>query len=222
MSLSYYLRFTIATAVHSSPKGYLYTMIAIQDKLISDEVVQAFFACELSICKGACCVDGDYGAPLEEEECKSLEDIIPAIKPYLPEASYEKILKDGGYVFYEDVQTFGTQLMPEGPCVFMNYDEHGIAICGIEKAWKEGAVNFRKPISCHLYPIRVKHNPDQGFTALNYDRWHICRPACANGLNNKIPLYKFLKEALIRKFGEAFYEELDAAAEELGKKELIS
>jgi hypothetical protein len=186
-------------------------MVIIGNTLVSDEVLMSWFRCELSICKGACCVDGDFGAPLDEE-------LMPIMKNYLSAESLAVIEARGPYTFYDEPGTNGTTLMPEGPCVFMVRDESGIALCGFEKAWREGAIPFRKPLSCHLYPIRVVRIPQTGATFLNYDRWEICKPACASGMNNRVPLYKFLKEAIIRGFGAEFYEELEAAAAHLNEK----
>lgn len=193
-------------------------MVIIGNTVVSDEVLMSWFKCELSICKGACCVDGDFGAPLDEDECLEINELLPRIKNYLSAESLAIIEEKGPYTFYDEPNTYGTTLMPDGPCVFMVRDESGIALCGFEKAWKDGVINFRKPLSCHLYPIRVTRIPQTGATFLNYDRWHICKPACASGLKNRVPLYQFLKEAIIRGFGAEFFEELEAAAGHLNQK----
>lgn len=191
-------------------------MLMIGDLLISDDVVSEQFICNLDACKGACCWEGDYGAPLEQEELRTLERIYDDIRPFLSPAGQAVIESEGPYTYYEgDAREFGTPLINNGPCAYMTYDEHGVAQCGIERAHKAGATDFKKPISCHLYPIRVEHHEATGMEALNYDRWDICSAACTLGKKHQIPVYQFLKEALIRKYGEDFYHQLDAAAKEL-------
>ncbi len=192
-------------------------MIAIGDVLVSDDVISSYFACELNACKGACCIEGDYGAPLTIDEVEILNDLLPILEPYLSQDSLELIKEKGAVLYHEETEGHVTNLMPNGACVFMGRDEMGIAYCGIEKAYMDGKTNFRKPISCHLYPIRVNENPHLGFTAVNYHRWDICTAACGKGKKEKILLYKFLKEPIIRKFGESFYEELCAAADYLSE-----
>lgn len=194
-------------------------MIAISDVLISEDVLESKFICDLHKCHGACCEQGDYGAPLESDELKEIEKIIPTIKKFISNESWNHIQESGGYKWYEDLNSYGTNLMPDGPCVFMSKDENGIASCSIEQAYLHKLSDFKKPISCHLYPIRIKKYGAQGFTVMNYDRWDICKPACALGKKNKIPLYQFLKEAIIRKFGIDFYSELDAAHQHLSSNE---
>ncbi len=183
----------------------------IDNILISGEIMEAQFICALNKCKGACCYEGDFGAPIEPEEKEQLERIYPHIREYLSSESNKKIEESGIYAYYPEMKSWGTALMPDGACVFMNRDSSGIAVCGIEQAWKEGASDFRKPVSCHLYPIRVKENKAQGFIALNYDQWDICKAGCALGEQEKMPLFRFLKSALIRRFGEEFYMQLEAA-----------
>jgi hypothetical protein len=187
-------------------------MLVIENILISDEVLESKFICALDKCKGACCYEGDFGAPITTDEKQKIEDAYSKVKPFLNSKSIARIEKNGLYQYYREMKSWGTTLMPDGACVFMIRDENGIAACGIEKAYKNGETDYQKPISCHLYPIRIKENPAQGFVAVNYDQWDICKAACSLGEANKMPLYRFVKEALIRRFGEAFYEELDAAA----------
>lgn len=186
----------------------------IDDILISDELLESYFVCKLDACKGACCYEGDFGAPLSKDELPVLTSVWKNLKNYLDPAAYEIIQKSGPYKFYREMQSWGTQLRPDGSCVFMIRDEKGIAKCGIEQAWKDGKTDFQKPISCHLYPVRVNENPKRGFTALNYDTWDICKAACRFGEENKMPLFRFVKSALIRRFGEEFYNQLEAAYEE--------
>jgi hypothetical protein len=187
-------------------------MLIIQDILVSDEVLQSYFACNLEACRGACCWEGDWGAPLESEECHTLESIFDSIKPYLSQEGIAAIDSAGPYVYYEEPGEFGTTLRADGACVFMTHDEAGIAQCGIERAYQTGATDFPKPISCHLYPLRVSRNRKTGFEALNYDQWDICSAACDRGRREKIPLFQFVEKALKRKYGEEFFEELEAAA----------
>lgn len=187
-------------------------MFVVQGKLIAEDIVKEAFVCDLHACKGACCWEGDYGAPLEKEELAVLESIQEVLNPYLSEKGKDAIRKQGAYVFEEEAGEFATPLVDDGPCAYMVYDEKGIAKCGIEQAWKDGKTDFKKPISCHLYPIRIHLNDLVEFEALNYDRWDICSAACTLGQQLQVPVYRFLKEALIRKYGEAFYKELDALA----------
>ncbi len=187
-------------------------MIIVQDKLVSDELVEERFICDLSACKGACCWEGDSGAPLEPAELPVLEQIFEKVKPFLSPAGIAALEAQGTAVWFEEADEWGTPLVHNGPCAYMVMDQ-GVAACGIEKAWRAGAVDFRKPISCHLYPIRVEKNEENGFEALNYHRWNICSAACSLGEKEKVPVYQFLKEAIIRKYGADFYEELDGAAQ---------
>ncbi|MCB9285540.1 MAG: DUF3109 family protein [Lewinellaceae bacterium] len=189
-------------------------MVMVQDILISDEVLQEAFVCNLEACKGACCWEGDYGAPLEPAELSTLAQIFEDIRPFLLPEAVERLQEEGLYAMY-DGDMPGTTLMPHGACAYMTYDESGIAQCGIERAFRAGATDFQKPISCHLYPIRVKKVEHVRFEALNYDRWDICKAACQLGKKLKVPVYQFLREPLIRKYGAGFYEELDAAARHL-------
>ena len=187
-------------------------MIIVQDKLVSDDVVEENFICNLSACKGACCWEGDFGDHLEENEMATLEAIYEDVKPFLSPAGIAAIEANGKHAWY-DGMGHGTMLIDGGPCAFLTFDGNGVAWCGIEKAWHAGATDFKKPISCHLYPIRIMPYDAIGTEAINYDRWDICSEACKLGDKEKVPVYKFLKEALIRKYGEEFYEELDGAAE---------
>jgi Protein of unknown function (DUF3109) len=192
-------------------------MLIIQEILVSDEVIKQHFLCNLTACKGACCWEGDFGAPLEDAEREILDKEYEAIKPFLTEAGKAVIEQEGKYSWYEEPKEFGTPLIQKAACAYMTYNELGIAQCGIEQAHKAGATNFLKPISCHLYPIRVNKDEALGFEALNYDRWDICKAACSLGKKEKLPVYRFVKNAIIRKYGADFYEELDAAATHLSK-----
>ena len=188
-------------------------MIIVQEILVSDDLVEEQFVCNLTACKGACCWEGDYGAPLEEAELPVLDSIFEKVKPYLSPAGIAAIEAQGKYVRVEQVGEWATVLVDNGPCAYMTLDALGIAKCGIEQAWKAGAIDFQKPISCHLYPVRVEKNEAVGFEALNYDRWDICSAACELGKKEQVPVYQFVKNALVRKYGQEFYEELNGAAE---------
>jgi hypothetical protein len=186
-------------------------MLIVQDKLVSDEVVTEHFLCDLSACKGACCWEGDAGAPLEERELPILAAIYEQVKPFLTEDGKNAIATQGKYV-QDEAKSYSTPLINGGACAYMIYDNQNIAKCGIEAAYLAGKVRFHKPISCHLYPIRVSANEDTGFEALNYEHWHICSAACTKGTKEKLSVYEFVKDALIRKYGTDFYEELEGAA----------
>lgn len=184
-------------------------MVVIGDILVSDEVVSEKFVCNLNACKGACCWEGDFGAPVTEEEKQILDDIYLSVKPFLSAEGQEVLEKIGKYTYYKQVDEWGTPLLNNAACAYLTYSELGIAQCGIEKAYLAGATHFKKPISCHLYPIRVK-NEIAGYEWLNYEQWNICSAACSLGKDLKVPVFQFVKEALIRKYGAAFYEDLDA------------
>ncbi len=180
-------------------------MIVIDKTVISDDIADNYFVCDISKCKGGCCVEGDLGAPLEDDEIEILENLYDKIEPYLNEEGKKAISQQGKYVFDEDKE-YSTPTINGKECAYAIYDDNGILKCGIEKAWEEKAIKFRKPISCHLYPIRVTKY--DSYNALNYDRWDICIDACALGKKLKQPLYVFLKEPLIRKFGRPWYNKL--------------
>lgn len=180
-------------------------MIEVGKVILSDDVKDEYFVCDLSKCKGACCVEGDLGAPLREEELPILREILPAVDPYLSEQGRKYINTIGPYILDEDKE-YSTTTINRKECAFAVYDEHGILKCAIEMAHRDGKIDYQKPLSCHLYPLRIKKY-DQ-FEAVNYDRWHICKDACSNGMNLKVPLYRFLREPLIRKYGKDWYNEL--------------
>ncbi|MCS6935128.1 MAG: DUF3109 family protein [Chitinophagales bacterium] len=188
-------------------------MIVIDDKIVSDDVVEKHFVCNLQACKGECCVAGDFGAPLEESELSILNEIYEKVKPYLTAEGIKTIEREGKYVFVKENKEWCTPLMPGGGCAWLNYDSNGTVICAIEKAYNEGAIGWKKPLSCHLYPIRITQY--KTYDAVNYERWSICSAACKNGKALKVPLYQFLKEALIRKYGEEFWEALHAYATQM-------
>ncbi|MDO7852256.1 DUF3109 family protein [Hymenobacter convexus] len=180
-------------------------MIIIQETVISDDIADHFFVCNLEACKGACCVEGDLGAPLEEAELRILEQEYANIEPFLNEAGKAAIKAQGLYI--KDWEgDYSTTTIDDKECAYALYDERGILKCGIEQAYLAGATTFKKPISCHLYPIRITKY--EGFDALNYDRWGICNPACSFGEKLGVRIYQFLKEPLIRKYGEGWYGQL--------------
>ena len=179
-------------------------MLLINEILISEEIFDEFFVCNLTACKGACCVEGDYGAPLIEEEKNILENLYTKIEPYLNDAGKKAIEEQGKYVFVG--KEVATTLVDNQECAYAIFED-GIAKCGIEKAWKDGAIDFQKPISCHLYPIRLSKL--DSYIAINYSEWDICSAACSYGESLKVPVFQFLKDPIIRKFGEEFYNLLE-------------
>ncbi len=189
-------------------------MFQLDKTIVSEELFEKDFVCNLSACKGFCCVDGDAGAPVSEEEAKIMEAIYPKVKPYLTAKGKKAIEEQGTTIIGEDGE-IETPLIKGEACAYVVYDED-TALCGIEQAYNEGEVSFKKPVSCHLYPVRVKEYAD--FAAVNYHKWHICSDACELGEELGVPVYKFVKEALIRKFGEQWYAELDKAGQEFLKK----
>lgn len=191
-------------------------MIVIGDTILSDDIVEKAFVCDLNKCKGACCVEGDLGAPLEEEEKAVIEEAYKVVKPYLTEEGIKAIEEQGAFIrdFEGD---FSTPLIENtGACAYAIQDENKMWKCGIELAWKEGKTSFRKPVSCHLYPARIKEYG--AYYAVNYDRWDICSAACTLGEHLQVPVYKFLKDALIRRFGKGWYEDLEKYVEEKESK----
>ena len=189
-------------------KTYICKMIQVQDKIISLDIFQKHFTCDLNACKGACCVEGDSGAPILEEEKSILEDSYDKIKPYMRKQGVNEIDKNG-VALYDDDGDLTTPLVNNRECAFVFF-EKGITKCSIEKAYLDGKIDFKKPISCHLFPIRIKSYSD--FDAVNYEKIAVCKSACKHGQKLETPIYLFLKEALIRKYGEDWYKELLEAA----------
>ena len=187
-------------------------MIIIDNILVSEDVLDQQFVCNLQTCKGACCWEGDWGAPLENKELDTLKIIREKIRPFLTEESNAVLDKGGPFSFYEEPKKFGTPLLPNGICVYLNFDEKNVGQCGIEKAYTAGIVDFIKPMSCHLYPVRVTEHKELDFIAINYDVWEICSTACSLGKSLKVPVYSFVKNALIRKFGGKFFQQLKEIA----------
>lgn len=190
-------------------------VIAIDNVLISDAVVEAQFVCDLMKCKGGCCEDGDAGAPLEKEELEIINEIYETVKPYLTQEGIRLIEKHGRYQYDKD---FGwvTPTIEGKMCVYGIKDQYGIIKCGIEQAYRDGKIGFKKPISCHLYPVIVNKGKKGAFDRVNYEpREVLCSPACVQGKKLKVPVYQFLKEPIVRKFGPEFYEALEKVAEDL-------
>ena len=180
-------------------------MIILRHTVISDDIRDEEFVCNLTRCKGACCVEGDQGAPLEADELPVLARIYEAVAPFLTPEGRAEIERSGTHVVESD-GTLATPTINGRECAYALYDAVGILKCGIEQAYRAGVIDYIKPISCHLYPIRITKY--DGFDALNYDRWDICAPACTNGRKLGVPVYRFLKEPLTRKYGEEWYAEL--------------
>ncbi|MEA3317788.1 MAG: DUF3109 family protein [Bacteroidota bacterium] len=185
-------------------------MIQIDDKIVSLEVIEEKFVCDIPVCKGMCCVYGDSGAPLEDGEEKEIERIYSKFKPYLRKESIKEIEKQGFSLVDSDGDLV-TPLINKEECVYA-YFENGIAKCAIETAYFDKKVKFRKPISCQLYPIRTKKIGE--YEAINFHSWDVCKPAFKLGREKNVPVYKFLKEPLIRKYGKKWYADLELAAEE--------
>ena len=184
-------------------------MLSIENTLISDELLTENFVCNLSQCKGECCVAGEAGAPLEEEETTLLEKHYSKIKPFLNAKGQQAIAQQGTYLKAAD-GTYETPLVEGAECAYTVFSDSGLASCGIENAFKAEAIPFQKPISCHLYPVRIQNY--QSMVAVNYHSWSICSDACSLGNALKIPVYQFVKTALIRKFGADWYEALETYA----------
>ncbi|MBE6334088.1 MAG: DUF3109 family protein [Odoribacter sp.] len=186
-------------------------MIQIEDSIVTFDLFEKHFSCDLAQCKGACCIEGDGGAPLDEEELKQIEDNYDSIKKYMKPAGITSVAECG----FGEVDKDGdlvTPLINGVECAYA-IDEGGSCWCAIEKAWAAGESSFRKPISCHLYPVRIKRY--DSFEAVNVHKWSICKCAFKKGEREQMPLYKFLKDALIRKYGEEWYEMLCVAASEI-------
>ena len=190
-------------------------MIQIDDTLVSLDLIERSFLCDLSHCKGQCCVEGDSGAPLEPGEEEELKRVLPEIwNDLLPEA--RTVIQSQGVAYTDSDGDRVTSIVGDKNCVFTCYDTDGVCKCAIEKAYREGRVSFYKPISCHLYPVRITQY--KTFQAVNYPRWDVCKAAEPLGKKEQVPVYQFLKEPLIRKFGQAWYDALDECAQEWKKQ----
>ena len=194
-------------------------MIELEGKLISLDVFEKQFVCDIGSCKGACCVEGDDGAPLTMEEVSIIEDDLDKFKPYMRKEGIEAVAHTGVFYMDQDNEPV-TTLVNGGACAFVNFNEQGVAKCSIEEAYEDGETAFIKPISCHLYPIRVSKLSK--YEALNFNSWHLCNPACRLGESLQVKTYRFLKEPIIRQWGNSFFEELikvDVLLEKEKKKE---
>lgn len=189
-------------------------MFQIGKTIVSEDIIEKEFVCNLDACKGACCVQGEAGAPLEKDELPILKEIYPKIKPFLRKEGIQAIEEQGVYVTGADGD-YETPLVNGAECAYVTFNEAGVALCGIEEAYNKGIVSFKKPVSCHLYPVRLQEY--SSFTAVNYHHWPICDDACALGKKLQVPVYKFVRESLIRKFGEDWYKELELIAEHYPK-----
>ncbi|MDR0743043.1 MAG: DUF3109 family protein [Tannerella sp.] len=190
-------------------------MIEIDDTIISLDLIECFFHCNLAQCKGECCVDGDAGAPLEKREFDVLRKLLPVVwNDLAPEA--QAVINKQGVGYIDRDNDIVTSIVNGKNCVFTCYDTAGICKCAIEKAYYEGRTDFRKPVSCHLYPVRITKY--KYYKAVNYHRWKVCRAAEVLGEQKRIPVYRFLREPLIRKFGEEWYNALDTCAKEYAKR----
>ena len=190
-------------------------MIAIDNKLISDEIIEEQFVCDLNKCKGGCCEDGDAGAPMETEELNELINAYDIIKEYMTEDGRKEIEKVGKYIYDQE---FGwvTPTLKGKICAYGFRDNQGIIKCAIEQAYNDDKIKWRKPLSCHLFPIRIKQSKDKKTDYLNYEpRQDLCAAACKLGKKLKVPVYTFLKDAIIRKYGEEFYHTLEATAKHM-------
>ncbi|MFV0248764.1 MAG: DUF3109 family protein [Tenacibaculum sp.] len=185
-------------------------MFQLDNVLVSESIIEKQFACNLSACKGSCCIEGNAGAPLEKEETKILDKIYPKIKALLRKQGIDSIDKQGTWICSSQGE-LETPLIDGADCAYVIFNNKGIALCAIEQAYNRGIIDWKKPISCHLYPIRVKHYKE--FCAVNYQKWDICHTACTLGKQKQTPVFKFVKQALIRKFGEQWYEKLEKIAD---------
>ncbi len=184
-------------------------MFIINGILVHPELFSQQFVCNLSKCKGACCWEGDYGAPVTKEELEIMEQEVHQLLPLLPEASQERIRAQGVCTYDSHYKDLVTPLMPNGACAFLLYDEIGIAKCGWEKAHELQLTSFKKPISCHLYPVRAKIDKQISMTELRYDVWNICSAACTLGVQLQMPVFRFVSQAIIRQYGQDFYEQME-------------
>ncbi len=189
-------------------------MLVVGDTLLSEDVIEKKFICDLSACKGACCVEGESGAPLDANELPVLEKIYEKVKPYIPSSGIKAIEKQGKYITDSDGD-YVTPLVNGAHCAY-TYFENGFAKCAIEKAYLEKKIDYKKPISCHLYPIRLEQT--KTYLTVNYHKWNICKAACELGKKEKLPVYQFLKEPLIRKFGKQWFDDLTEIATQYSNK----
>ena len=190
-------------------------MIEIDKAIVSMDVLESKFCCDLIQCKGACCVDGDSGAPLTPEEAVVIEDLYPLFEEYLSDENKKEIVRQGFSLIDKDGDLV-TPIIAKNECVFTFVDDNEITKCAIEKAFFEKNTSFQKPVSCHLFPIRITEY--KRFDGVNYEKLKICKPGRACGKSNNLPLWQYLKDPLIRKYGEDWYQELKLVANSLPQK----
>lgn len=186
-------------------------MLQIQNTIVSLDILEQYFLCDLEKCLGECCIEGDAGAPITEEEHQILKKLLPIVWEDLTPAAKE-VINEKGVAYIDEEGDLVTSIVNGKDCVFTTYGNNGMCFCALEKAFREKKSSFYKPISCHLYPARLTEYPD--FTAVNYHKWRICRCAEILGKNKNIRVYQFLKEPLIRRFGKEWYDELCLTAEQ--------
>ena len=184
-------------------------MFQLGKTIVSEDIIEKDFVCNLGACKGECCISGSAGAPVTKEEGTILKEIYPKVKPFLRPEGIAAIDQQGTHVL-SSTSELETPLVNKKECAYVSFSENGTAGCAIEDAHNAGVIDFKKPISCHLYPVRVQDYSE--FSAVNYHKWPICDDACTLGNELKVPVYKFLKQALIRKFGKHWYAELEKVA----------
>lgn len=180
-------------------------MLIVENCIVSEDIADNCFGCDIAQCKGQCCVEGDCGAPLEDKEIAILRQIYPMVKPYMTSEGI-KVVETEGVSSLDNAAEPCTPLINNRECAYVTWGDDGTAFCAIERAYREGKIDFKKPISCHLYPIRIDEYGE--FTAVNYHKWDICHCATLQGKRTGTPLYQYLKEPLIRKFGDTWYQEL--------------
>ncbi|MBL7741193.1 MAG: DUF3109 family protein [Chitinophagaceae bacterium] len=198
-------------------------MIVIDNVLVSEDVIEKQFVCDLAKCKGGCCEEGDAGAPLEDEELQTVLDSYEKILPYLTPAAIKEIEKKGKYVYDREFGWVTPTLDNDNEiCVYGYREKNGLIKCAFEQAYNDELIPWKKPISCHLFPVIAEKGKRGGYDKMNYEpREKLCKPACSLGQQLKVPVYEFLKEPLIRKYGEAFYQALVTIAEKQAEKEVI-
>jgi len=185
-------------------------MIIVGQTLVSEDLFDQHFVCDLAACKGACCVEGESGAPLDIDELLRIDENLEAVVPFMRAEGIEAMKQQGPYQVDDDGDFVTSLVGKHGACAFVTFDEKGIAKCALEQAYNDGKTSWKKPISCHLYPVRLAKLKE--YTAVNYHRWQVCEPACACGKSLKVPVYKFLKDPLTRRFGLDWYRELEEIA----------
>lgn len=185
-------------------------MLQIKDSLVSLDILERHFLCDLNACKGECCIEGDAGAPITAEEYEKLQELTPAVWEMLTPAA-RRVLEEQGPAYYDEDGDLVTSIVDGRDCVFTTYDANGMCLCALEKLYREGKSDFYKPISCHLYPARLRELPG-GMTAVNYHRWKVCKAAEVLGRAKDVRVYQFLEGPLVRRFGREWYDELCEAA----------